>query len=348
MSTSKTFVLGFSLKATPLNSPLAAGGLALNPQLAYNPDIADLEEFYAYARKYMGHGDLVAEQKYDGVRGQCIIKLNKSPLEITSCEFRSRINRYLPSCQWLADSIKSNPELANYLVATFGYYDYLILDGELIIPNQEFRTINGVVNRQSDCPEIHTLKFVPFQIYFADQRGNAMHTLTYNHRDFLIELLAKHTPQFQFPRLIIVKTILDLESFHDDLIAEHAEGFILKSADHRHFDGRTRQWLKYKFRRMGTFLLTKVIAGEGKCQGYAGAIEVADQNGDRTLVGTGFTDSIRRELSSLDLSKHRYLVDINYMTKTGDSLREAAFKSIRYDLVDVPDYLGYVDKFETR
>lgn len=348
MPINKTITLGFSLKATPLNSPLASGGLALNPQLAYNPDIADLEDFYVYARKYMGLDNLVAEQKYDGVRGQCVIKLNKSPLEICSCEFRSRINRYLPSCQWLADSIKSNPEIARYLVSTFGYYDYLILDGELIIPNQEFRTINGIVNRQYDCPEIRTLKFVPFQIYFADQRGNAMHTLTYNHRDFLIDLLAKHTPELNKPNMMLIKSFPNLSYFNNLLADQHAEGFILKSSDHRHFDGRTRQWLKYKFRRMGTFLLTKVIAGEGKCLGYAGAIEVADQNGDRTLVGTGFTDSIRRELSSLDLSKHRYLVDINYMTKTGDSLREAAFKSIRYDLVDVPDYLGYVDKFETR
>lgn len=348
MPTSKTFVLGFSLKATPLTSPIASGGLALSPQLAYNPDIANLDDFYSYARKMMGHGDLVAEQKYDGVRGQCIIKLNKSPLELCSCEFRSRINRYLPSCQWLADSIKANPELARYLVSTYGYYDYLILDGELIVPNQEFRTINGIVNRQSDCPEIHTLKFVPFQIYFADQHGSAMHTLSYNHRDLLIELLSKYTPQLLMPRLKIIKTILDLEALYDDLVVEHAEGFILKSSDHRHFDGRTRQWLKYKFRRMGTFLLTRVIAGEGKCLGYAGAIEVADQNNYRTLVGTGFTDSIRRELSSLDLSKHRYLVDINYMTKTGDSLREASFKAIRYDLVDAPDWLGYVDKFETR
>ena len=346
---------------------LSSLDLPLRPQLAFDPKVYDLKSFYEYALATAWRYDVwsskppVIEEKIDGVRCQFVLTLaNGKPTAYAL----ARSGRRLASVGHLINDLVTSRDsaslgdtpLSDWLVNKDSRgYSCLIIDCELFafddIASDDhvylpFRLINGFANRQQADSDTRRLKAYVFQVYWTNRVGHVMETVDPELWELLIFsqlqlpktnwLLAKRYP---------INRLEDLVSLVEHFTAKHSEGIIFKSSDFRHFDGRTNLWLKLKFRRTGTFELIDVIAGEGKCLGNAGAIKVKDALGNTSLVGTGFTDSDRAELSSLDLSSRRYFVEVSYMTKTGDSLREASFESIRYDL---PSNYILTDSFSER
>ena len=341
--------------------------LSLKPQLAFDPKLVSASELYNYAREqwkyYDADGPLgYAEEKVDGVRCQFVLGLaNGKPTAVAY----SRANRELASVGHLIEDlvlsrdnfIESNNDLATEPLAKWlanraeHGYPKLVIDCELFAVDNAcsylpFRLINGFANRRQPDADTSRLQAYVFQIYWANERGNCICTVDPSLWELMLysQLRLDKTHWVAASRYEI-NSEEDLVKLSNDLASRHAEGIVFKCPDSRHFDGRSKRWLKLKFRKRGTFRLTEVIAGEGKCLGNAGAIRVTDSSGNSSLVGTGFTDSDRAELSSLDLSARPVFVDVSYMTKTGDSLREASFEGIRYDLPE--DYLAN-DVFMTR
>lgn len=336
----------------------------LKPQLAYDPKIGtDYKLFYSYAATqfdlacYQFHcpkGSLYAEEKIDGVRCQFLVSLVNDKLEAYAI---SRANKLIYSVGHLVKQLL-NDKVFNYLASLHSEYPTavpsLIIDTELFVKDSSypsgylpFRIVNGLANRRQPDAETSRLSAYIFQIYLIDYQGLTAETVEPKNLEHFVwdRLGLQPESNWAIANHWLIGSADQLASLAESMRQRHAEGLVIKSPDYRHINGRTKNWLKLKFRKTGTYRLVDVIAGEGKCLGYAGAILIQDRNGLTSLVGTGFTDEDRRELSSLDLSKPTF-VDIEYMTKTGTSLREASFLGIRYDLIGLTGYQP--DEFSTR
>lgn len=347
---------------------LSSLDLPLRPQLAFDPKVYDLKSFYDYALATAWRYDVwsskppVVEEKIDGVRCQFVLTLaNGKPTAYALARsgrrlasvghliedlIASRDNANLadsPLADWLAKADSRGYSCLVIDCELFAYSEDVTSDGSPYLP---FRIINGLANRQQPDSDTRKLRAYVFQIYWTNRVGRLVESVDPElWKLMLFSQLRLPATRWIAANRYPVESLEDLTSLVDHFRAKHSEGIIFKSSDFRHFDGRTKLWLKLKFRRTGTFELVEVIAGEGKCLGNAGAIKVKDALGNTSLVGTGFTDSDRAELSSLNLSSRRYFVEVSYMTKTGDSLREASFESIRYDL---PSNYILTDSFSER
>lgn len=346
-SQSLPFRFNFIKREDIAKSESIAYELALKPQLAYDPKIGeDYSLFFDYAKTHNSlawESDHVfyAEPKMDGVRGQFVIEYNRETNSLNAYCL-SRANRKLLSVNHLLSDLESNKALAEYLNKE--EFNRLVIDTELTVFDKEentyaeFRYINGLANRRLADFETIKLSAYIFQIYFVDSTGQCISTIDPFKFEHLIYAphglgLPENGHWHSAPRYQIASAER-LASLGQRLKAHHWEGLVLKSSDYHHFNGRSKQWLKLKFRRSGTFKLLGVAFGEGKCAGTCGAIKVMDAVGQTTMVGTGMTDQDRDELASLAttcLTTPIY-VQVSYMTKTGDSLREPVYEGIRYDL----------------
>lgn len=346
---------------------LSSLDLPLRPQLAFDPKVYDLKSFYDYALATAWRYDVwsskppVVEEKIDGVRCQFVLTLaNGKPTAYAlarSGRRLSSVGHLIEDLVTSRDNFRDESPLAQWLANNDSRgYSCLVIDCELFAfsedvtsngsPYLPFRIINGFANRQQPDSDTRRLRAYVFQAYWTNRVGRVICTVDPElWRLLLHSQLRLPATRWLLAQRYTINRLSDLENLVSHFQAKHSEGIIFKSSDFRHFDGRTKLWLKLKFRRTGTFELVDVIAGEGKCLGNAGAIKVKDALGNTSLVGTGFTDSDRAELSSLDLSSRRYFVEVSYMTKTGDSLREASFESIRYDL---PSNYILTDSFSER
>lgn len=324
-------------------------GIVLKPQLAYDPKIGeDYSLFLDYAKTqnpiaWASEHRFVAEPKMDGVRGQFVVELQPDGSLLAYC--LTRANRRLTSVDHLLADLESNEALAKLLSNQSGF-DKLVIDSELTVynadnSNEEFRYINGLANRKNGDAETARLSAYIFSIYFIDDHGNCTSTVDpFRFEHFIYSPTGLGLPEnghwASAPRYYI-GSAEQLASLCSKLKAKSWEGIVLKSMDYRHFNGRTKHWLKLKFRRTGTFKLLGVELGEGKCANTCGAIKIGDAIGQTTMVGTGMTDSDRDELMSLDYINHSYYIQVSYMTKTGSSLREPVYQAIRYELTDSPN-----------
>ncbi len=92
------------------------------------------------------------------------------------------------------------------------------------------------------------------------------------------------------------------EAFLEQVTAMGLEGIIAKKADSPYRKGRSAQWLKIKSEKTGDFVIVGFTEPK-RSRGHFGALQLADQI-DGTLVyagrvGTGFNDSLLKELKSL-------------------------------------------------
>lgn len=351
--------LNFNFKAVPLAlaSRIESGNLIVDspiPQLAYNPKCPDLPSLWQYAQKYwLGYQQgspfsALAEQKYDGVRCLIVCQLNDKGSVIARAF--SRVGNELKSVGHITSALATSDTVRDYLASPNGG-PRLVLDCELIAEGREFAVISGLAHRQSSDEETISLEAKCFAIFTASKACSPIFTLRLDERLALVNRLNEELGEglISNPNYRVVNSLAELNSFGEELRASRFEGLILKSIrDQRYLpskgSSRSRKWLKFKFKRSGTFRLVDVIEGEGKCEGMAGAIRIRDWDGNETLVGTGFTQAERLDLFLIDYKYKPVFVEIEYMTRVGDSLREASYKGLRLDLGTSP----VIDRFETR
>lgn len=281
---------------------------------------------------------LVAEQKLDGIRCQIILALNRTRRSIRAWAYTRNGNR-LHSIDHIVSEMESLFNWSSAIDNIFHRdYDYLSLDGELQlrVPNAPFRIVNGLANRSATDDESRQLHFHIYNMYYLSQRLSPLHqvdkTQYYNYLAYL-----GYENATTFRRIDESYFVYGVDALKS-LIAEHqacgSEGLIIKDPYESATNHRTTEWQKIKFKRRGTFRLAEIVEGDGKCFGTTGAIVVADSNGTRSRVGTGFTDAERNELYLLAGECHRrlILVEIEYLALTKGSLREAVYCGLRKDI----------------
>lgn len=348
MSNNQTISLPFKFSYTKLSDlakPLATTGITplacLKPQLAYDPKVTNLKELYdlAYglwsARANNSYSDFIypakhfypndstpwaiAEEKYDGVRCQFLITYDKfKGINISAI---SRAGKPITSVNHLISNL-INLSYDNLDLITFEPYS-LVIDCELIVYGKPFPYTNGLVNRNLSSHDTEELSAIVIQAYYINNLGQTVLTKTHN------ELVRLTQPLFRFsmPKYSLINSYDSLEKFYNSLLPT-SEGLILKSLDYHHYNGRTKLWLKFKRRITGVFKVIDYSLGEGKYTNNLGAITVMDANGLTSLVGTGFTDQERSSLIAKFAESKELFVKISYMTKVGDSLREASYQGI--------------------
>jgi len=163
------------------------------------------------------------------------------------------------------------------------------LDGELWLARGRFDTLSGIVRKvapQDD--EWRQLKYLIFELpnapgSFAERA----------HR--IKEIVAKA----QWPQLVAVEQFrvadrVILKRKLDEVVRSGGEGLMLHLADAPYVTGRSDVLLKLKPLQDTEAVVIEHVAGKGKYQGMMGALRIEMPNRKRFLIGTGFTDEVRK------------------------------------------------------
>jgi len=122
------------------------------------------------------------------------------------------------------------------------------------------------------------------------------------------------------------------------------EGIMLKDLQGKYIKGKkSKSWLKVKPVKTIDLEIVDYLEGEGKYYKSLGSLLCKSADGYHVSVGSGLTDSQRKELYNNFEDYRHSIVEVQYQEKTQDkqgrwSLRFPVFKTIRNDK-DAPDYL---------
>jgi DNA ligase-1 len=205
-------------------------------------------------------GYLVSE-KYDGVRAHW---------DGTTLRFRS--GREVPAPRWFVEKLPGQP-----------------LDGELWLGRGRFEELSGFVRKL--VPEDAEWRQVQYMVFeLPDGPG------TYAERAARIQALVAANgwaqlvavPQFR----ISDRARLALKL--DEVVRGGGEGLMLHLAEAPYRTGRSDVLLKLKPLLDTEAVVVEHLPGRGKYKGLLGALRVEMPNGKRFILGTGFSDAMRR------------------------------------------------------
>jgi DNA ligase len=213
-----------------------------------------------YAPKFDPAKYLVSE-KFDGVRalwdGQTL-------------RFRSGMTVNAPA--WFVAKLPAQP-----------------LDGELWLARGRFETLSGIVRKITpQDAEWRQIKYMIFEL--PNGAGPFV-----KRAQRIKEIIA----QTQWPQLVAVeqfrvanRTILKKKL--DEVVRGGGEGLVLHLADAAYVTGRSDVLLKLKPLQDTEAEVIEHVGGKGKYTGMLGALRVRMPDGKVFLIGTGFTDTIRK------------------------------------------------------
>ena len=163
------------------------------------------------------------------------------------------------------------------------------LDGELWTGRGQFDALSGVVRRnEPQDDEWRRVKYMIFEL--PDAPG------TFADRVLRIREIVKHS---QWPQLIAVEQfrVADraaLKRKLDEIVRAGGEGLMLHLADAPYVTGRSNVLIKLKPLQDTEAVVIEHVSGKGKYHGMMGALRVQAPNGKQFLIGTGFTDEVRK------------------------------------------------------
>ena len=169
------------------------------------------------------------------------------------------------------------------------------LDGELWLAREKFEVLSGYVRKAEPVDdEWRQIKYMIFEL--PDAPG------TFAERAVRIRDIVKAA---DWPQLIAVEQfhVADraaLKRRFDAVVSGRdggsgrAEGLILHKADAHYITGRSDVLLKLKPLDDTEAVVVAHIAGKGKYAGMLGALKVEMPDGKRFVIGTGFSDAVRK------------------------------------------------------
>ena len=163
------------------------------------------------------------------------------------------------------------------------------LDGELWLARGRFDALSGIVRKtEPQDEEWRQIKYMIFEL--PDAPG------TFAERAQRIkEIVAKA----QWPQLVAVEQfrVADraaLKRKLDEAVRGGGEGLMLHLADAPYVTGRSDALLKLKPLQDTEAIVVEHIPGKGKYRDMMGALRVKTPEGKLFLIGTGFTDEVRK------------------------------------------------------
>jgi len=203
----------------------------------------------------------LVSEKYDGVRAIW-----------DGSKLRFRSGRTVSAPAWFITKLPPQP-----------------LDGELWLGRGRFEELSGIVRKtdpQDD--EWGRIKYMIFELpggpgTFAERAQR------------IREIVA----QAQAPQLIAVEQFrvanrAALKRKLDEVVGAGGEGLMLHLADARYITGRSDVLLKLKPLQDTEAVVIGHVPGKGKFAGMLGALRVQAPNGKQFLIGTGFSDDVRK------------------------------------------------------
>lgn len=164
------------------------------------------------------------------------------------------------------------------------------LDGELWLGRRMFDTLSGRVRaEQPDEAAWQPIRYMLFELPGAPGRF-----------DERLQRLADIARAAAWPALQLVphRRVADrteLQALLEATVRDGGEGLMLHRADAPYTTGRSDLLIKLKPQWDQEAVVVGHRAGRGKYQGMMGALELELPNGQRFLLGTGFSDAQRRD-----------------------------------------------------
>lgn len=163
------------------------------------------------------------------------------------------------------------------------------LDGELWLGRGRFEELSGFVRRlQPEDTEWRQIRYMIFEL--PDAPG------PFTARAQRIQELVAATgwPQLVAIPQLRVKDRQALKSKLDEVVRAGGEGLMLHLAEAPYLTGRSDVLLKLKPLSDTEATVVGHIPGKGKYQGMLGALRVEMPDGKQFVIGTGFTDAVRK------------------------------------------------------
>jgi DNA ligase-1 len=163
------------------------------------------------------------------------------------------------------------------------------LDGELWLARGRFEALSGIVRKaEPQDDEWRQIKYMIFEL------PNAPGTFA-ERAERIREIVAKTN----WPQLIAVEQFrvanrAMLKKKLDEVVRGGGEGLMLHLADALYLTGRSGVLLKLKPLQDMEAEVIGHVGGKGKYTGMLGALRVRTVDGKVFLIGTGFTDEVRK------------------------------------------------------
>ena len=223
-----------------------------------SPPAIILAEVY---RQSIDPSKYLVSEKYDGVR---------AIWDGRELRFRSGNRIHAPS--WFIDSLPVDA-----------------LDGELWIGREQFDALSAIVRRSEPIDaDWRKVRYVLFELPGAtgtfEDRVARMHALTQS-----LDL-----PWLQAARQFRVADVPALFKLFKQMTRDGAEGLMLHRADAPYITGRSDVLLKLKPLQDAEAVVTGYVIGKGRLAGRLGALEVKMPDGKKFRIGSGLSDSLRR------------------------------------------------------
>jgi DNA ligase 1 len=205
--------------------------------------------------------EYLVSEKYDGVRALW---------DGTTLRFRSGRTVKVPA--WFLAKLPAQP-----------------LDGELWLARGRFEALAGIVRKsEPQDDEWRQIKYLVFELPDApgkfEQRAQRIQEI----------ITAANWPQLIAVEQFRVADHDALRRKLDEVIRNGGEGLMLHRADAPYVTGRSDVLLKLKPLRDTEAVVIEHMPGKRKYTGMLGALRVRTPEGKSFLIGTGFSDEVRR------------------------------------------------------
>ncbi len=205
--------------------------------------------------------DYLVSEKYDGVRAIWDGKI-----------LRFRSGREVPAPRWFLDKLPAQS-----------------LDGELWLARGRFEELSGFVRKAEPVDaEWRQIKYMIFEMpgaagSFAERAQRIREVVA-----------GANWPQLVAVEQFSVADRAKLKRKLDEVVRGGGEGLMLHLAEAPYTTGRSDVLLKLKPLLDTEAVVIEHLPGKGKYEGMMGALRVETPDGKRFVIGTGFSDAVRR------------------------------------------------------
>lgn len=164
------------------------------------------------------------------------------------------------------------------------------LDGELWLGRGRFEELSGFVRKlQPEDAEWRQIQYLIFEL--PDAPG----PFTARAQRIQEIVIATKWPQLVAIPQFRVKDRQELKNKLDEVVRAGGEGLMLHLAEAPYLTGRSDVLLKLKPLSDTEAVVVGHIPGKGKYKGMLGALRVEMPDGKQFVIGTGFTDAVRKD-----------------------------------------------------
>jgi DNA ligase-1 len=168
------------------------------------------------------------------------------------------------------------------------------LDGELWLGRGRFEELSGFVRKEDPVDsEWRQIRYLVFEL----PQGTGPFSERAKRIGEIVEAC-------RWPQLVAVaqNRVADraaLQRLLDEVLGAGGEGLMLHLAEAPYLTGRSDALLKLKPLQDSEAVVLAHLPGKGRLQGLMGALRVETPDGKRFVIGTGFSDAVRRDPPAL-------------------------------------------------